>query len=458
MDAPVVKDLVLLGGGHSHVSVLRRLGMRPVPGLRVTLVTRDVHTPYSGMLPGFIAGHYDYDECHIDLGPLARFAEARLYHAEVESVDLDNRIVHAADRPPIAYDVLSINTGSRPSSIDIPGVDEFALPVKPIDVFLDKWQQLIEQVRVSKGPFRIVVVGGGAGGVELALSTQLRLQTLLKETGKEPENVIYTIISASDEIMHMHNPGVQKRFRRILTQRNIAIKIATQVTEVKAGKVLTADGKAYDADAILWVTTASAPAWPAEAGLAVDEAGFIKVDEHLQSLSHKQVFAAGDVASLTDSRPKSGVFAVRQGPVLAHNLPAAATGRRLRRYRPQKNFLGLISTGDKYAVASRGSWSYESAWLWMVKDWIDHRFMNRYNELPEMDEEDSPDLADGIADAAAIKELSTIAMRCGGCGAKVGATVLSRVMQRLPNTQRDDVLIGRDSPDDCAMLTMPKDK
>lgn len=458
MDTPVVKDLVLIGGGHSHVSVLRRLGMRPVPGLRVTVVTRDIHTPYSGMLPGFIAGHYDYDECHIDLGPLARFAGARLYHAEIESLDLDNKIVHASGRPPIAYDVLSVNTGSRPSSVDIPGVDEFALPVKPIDVFLNKWDQLIEQVRASQGPFRITVVGGGAGGVELALATQLRLQKMLKAAGKDPENVVYTIISASDDIMHMHNAGVQKRFERILAQRHITVKSATQVTEVKADKVLTADGKAYAADAVLWVTTASAPEWPAKAGLAVDEAGFIRVDEHLQSLSHKDVFAAGDVASLTDSRPKSGVFAVRQGPVLAHNLPAAATGRRMRRYRPQKNFLGLISTGDKYAVASRGNWSYESAWLWTVKDWIDRRFMQKYNALPEMDEEDNPELAAGIADAAAIKELSTLAMRCGGCGAKVGATVLSRVMQRLPNTQRDDVLIGRDSPDDCAMLTMPKDK
>jgi len=457
-DAPVVKDLLLIGGGHSHVSVLRRLGMRPVPGLRVTLLTRDIHTPYSGMLPGFIAGHYDYDECHIDLGPLARFAGARLYHAEVESLDPDNKLVHARGRPPIAYDIVSINTGSRPVSTDIPGVDEFALPVKPIDVFLDKWEQLIERVRVSKGPFRIVVVGGGAGGVELALSTQLRLQTTLKAAGKDPENVVYTLLSASDDIMYMHNAGVRHRFERILKQRHITVKTGARVTEVRADKVLTAEGGAYDADAVLWVTSASAPAWPAKAGLAVDEAGFIRVDEHLQSLSHQDVFAAGDVASLPDSRPKSGVFAVRQGPVLAHNLPAAATGRRLRRYRPQKNFLGLISTGDQYAVASRGNWSYESAWLWTVKDWIDRRFMLKYSELPEMDEEDSPELASGIADAEAIKELSTLAMRCGGCGAKVGATVLSRVMQRLPDTQRDDVLIGRDSPDDCAMLTLPKDK
>ena len=190
----------------------------------------------------------------------------------------------------------------------------------------------------------------------------------------------------------------------------------------------------------------------------MDETGFIQVAEDLQSTSHPHIFAAGDVASLPDSRPMSGVFAVRQGPILAHNLRAAALGKPLRRYRPQKNFLGLVSTGNQYAIASHGHWSYESAWLWRIKNWIDVRFMHKFNQLPQMNEATSPHLASGIADAAAIKELSTLAMRCGGCGAKVGATVLSRVMQRLPDERRDDVLIGRDSADDCAILAVPAGK
>ena len=168
-NAPIVKDLVLIGGGHAHVSVLKQFGMKPVPGLRITLVTRDIHTPYSGMLPGFVAGHYDYDDCHIDLGPLTRFAGARLYHAEVDGIDPDKKLIYAPKRPPIAYDILSVNIGSRPNSIDIPGVDEYALAAKPIDIFLHKWQQLVDRVRASDSSFRIVVVGGGAGGVELAL-------------------------------------------------------------------------------------------------------------------------------------------------------------------------------------------------------------------------------------------------------------------------------------------------
>ncbi|MCF6251886.1 MAG: selenide, water dikinase SelD [Methylococcaceae bacterium] len=456
--SPVVKDLVLIGGGHAHVAVLKRFGMKPLPGLRITLITRDIHTPYSGMLPGYVAGHYDYDDCHIDLGPLARFARARLYHAEVKGLDLKNKQVFAQGRPNINYDLLSINTGSRPNSINVPGVDEFAIAAKPIDVFLSKWEALIERVRSSKGEFKIVVVGGGAGGVELALSTQHRLQNTLREQGGDPQRLSYVLLTESDRIMHMHNASVRNRFERIFAKRNITVKVNSRVIEVKADQVMLDSGLSMTADAVIWVTTAAAPNWPAKAGLAVDTAGFIRVDANLQSLSDKNIFAAGDIASLIDPRPKSGVFAVRQGPVLADNLRAAATGGRLKVYRAQKNFLGLISTGDKYALASRGNWAYESAWLWKIKDWIDVNFMRKFNELPEMDEQESPQLASGIANAEAIKELSTLAMRCGGCGAKVGATILSRVMQRLPDEKREDVLIGRDSPDDCAMLAVPEGK
>ncbi|MCB1800215.1 MAG: selenide, water dikinase SelD [Gammaproteobacteria bacterium] len=457
-NTPVAKDLVLIGGGHAHVAVLKRFGMKPMPGLRLTLITRDIHTPYSGMLPGYVAGHYGYDDCHIDLGPLARFAGARLYHAEVDGLDLENRLVHAHGRPPVAFDLLSINTGSRPNRVNIPGVDEFALAAKPIDIFLQRWEKLVQRVREHDGVFRIAVVGGGAGGVELALSTQLRLQRTLSQAGKDPAALQYTLLTASDSIMQTHADSVRERFERIFAQRGIDIRTRSRVSEVTAEQVRTENGDTVAADAVIWVTTASAPTWPREAGLAVDDDGFIRVGDTLQSLSHDHVFAVGDVAALPDSRPKSGVFAVRQGPVLADNLRAAARGGHLRHYRPQKRFLGLISTGDKYAVASYGELSYESAWLWTIKDWIDRRFMRKYGELPEMAADDAPRLAAGVADAEAIRELSAIAMRCGGCGAKVGATVLSRVMQRLPDRRRDDVLIGRDSPDDCAMLSVPPGK
>jgi selenide,water dikinase len=456
--APVIKDLVLIGGGHAHVAVLRRFGMRPVPGLRLTLVTRDVHTPYSGMLPGYIAGHYGYDECHIDLGPLARFAGARLYHAQAEGLDLGERRVRVQGRPPVSFDLLSINTGSTPRILDVLGARKHALPVKPIDEFLAAWGALQARVLENPGPFRVVVVGGGAGGVELALSTQYRLRQRLSDQGDDPDRLRYSLLTDMTQILPTHNGSVRARFERVLEERGIQVLTAHRVTEVTAEDVRAEGETPVPADAVLWVTSAAAPVWPAAAGLAVDSAGFIRVDGHLQSVSHPGVFAAGDIAAMPRPRPKSGVFAVRQGPALAENLRRTATGAGLTRYRPQRRFLGLISTGDRYAVASRGGWALEGAWLWRLKDWIDRRFMARYNTLPEMALEDAPELATGIADGEALRELSTLAMRCGGCGAKVGSTVLDRVTQRLPVARRPDVLVGLDAPDDAAVLAVPPDR
>jgi selenide,water dikinase len=454
----VVKDLILVGGGHAHVSVLRKFGMQPIPGLRITLITRDIHTPYSGMLPGYIAGHYDYDECHIDLGPLAHFANARLYHDEVTRLDLDKKLVYVEDRPPVPYDLLSINSGSRPRVMDVPGADEFALVAKPIDVFLQRWEKLQRQVEESVGEFKIVIVGGGAGGVELALSAQIRLQTLLLSKQDDPSRLKFSLLTQGSGILSTHNLGVQERFTKVLAQRNIEVLLNHSVTEITREYVSVDGNNKISADACIFVTNASAPEWPKQSGLNVDSEGFVSVNHFLQSTSHAEIFAVGDVASLPDPRPKSGVFAVRQGSVLTKNLIAAATNKTLSKYRAQKNFLGLISTGNKYAVASRGSWSWQGEWLWKAKDWIDRQFMQKFNVLPEMDNQNTPQFAAGLADANAIKELSTLAMRCGGCGAKVGSGILSRVLQRLPAHQRDDVLIGRDSPDDSAMLAVPAGK
>jgi len=455
---PVVKDLVLVGGGHAHVGVLRRLAMRPVPGLRVTLIARDIHTPYSGMLPGLVAGHYAFDDCHIDLGPLCRFAAARLYHAEVEGLDLQQQLVFARGRPPVPYDLLSINTGSRPSSLGVQGAEQHAIAVKPIDSFLQQWQALSERVLASSGRFEVAVVGGGAGGVELLLSVQYRLQQLLREAGDEPARLQFTLYTQDPVILINHAAGVRRRFERVLAQRGVGIQPDARVVQVDADSLRLQDGARMPADATVWVTSAGTPQWPGEAGLDVDEGGFIRVDKYLRSTSHPQVFAAGDVASMPQPRPKSGVFAVRQGPVLHHNLVKAATGGALRAYRPQKNFLGLISTGDRYAIASRGDWSAGGRWLWRIKDRIDRRFMRMFNELPQMPVEEVPAVAAGIADEQALQELAQVPMRCGGCGAKVGASVLARVMQRLPVSSRADVVLGRDNPDDAAMLLVPQDK
>jgi selenide,water dikinase len=456
-EAPIVKDLVLLGGGHSHVTVLKRFGMKPLPGVRLTIICRDVHTPYSGMLPGYIAGHYDFDDAHIDLGPLARFANARFYHDEAVGLDLANRKVLCAGRPPVAFDILSINIGSTPRIHDIPGAEGRVVPVKPINNFISRWERLAQRVQASSGGYRIGVVGAGAGGVELTLAVQYRLGKLLG--GEDAGRLEFNIFTDTDDILPTHNARVRAKYNHVLTARGVRVHTNHRVVALTDGGLRFTDGGDFALDDILWVTMAGAAPWLADAGLDIDEGGFIRVNDNLQALNHPEVFAAGDIATMVNHpREKAGVFAVRQGKPLARNLRRALTGKPLRPFAPQRKFLSLISTGDKYAVASRADWALKGRYVWHWKDWIDRRFMRKYNELPEMDEDEAPEIAAGLADQAVIKEISAIAMRCGGCGAKVGSTVLNRALGQLEPVQRNDILVGLHEPDDAAVVEVPPGK
>jgi selenide,water dikinase len=449
---PIVKDLVLVGGGHSHIAALKDFGMRPMPGVRVTLVTRDVQTPYSGMLPGFIAGHYSHDACHIDLVPLAAFAGARLCHAEAIGIDLQLKCVLFADRPPLPYDILSLDIGSRPKQADVAGSAEHATPVKPIDGFAARWERIVARVTNGPRPLRIGVVGGGAGGVELALAMQYRLRRLLTEQGQNPDCLRFVLLTAGD-LLPTHNRIVARIFERVLKERDIELHLHSDVVAVESGSVRCAGAALIPLDEIIWVTQAGAAPWLRESGFACDRGGFVYVRDTLQTVTDPDVFAAGDVAAVENHpRPKAGVFAVRQGKPLVRNLRLALTGQRPKPFVPQTKFLSLISTGDKYAVASRGRLAAEGRWLWTLKDWIDRRFVRRYSDLPVMTAAATQAPRAGVADAAALKELSTIAMRCGGCGAKIGSTVLARVMALLDVLPRDDVIVGLDAPDDAALV------
>ncbi len=449
---PVLKDIVLVGAGHAHVGVLRNFGMKPVAGARITLITRQVDTPYSGMLPGLIAGHYDFDAVHIDTGPLARFARARLYNDEVIGLDLKARRVICRARPPVAYDLLSIDIGSTPGGADVSGVMEHAIPVKPIDRFLERFEAARARILAAKGNTRIAVVGGGAAGVELVLSLAARLRRDIAAVGADPSALRIVLLAGSPTIVPSLPAAARVRLERILRERGIEVIVGARVSRIDGRSVEIAGGTPQEIDEIFWTTQACAAPWLRETGLALDQRGFLAVDETLQSISHPDVFAAGDTASMQGhDLPKSGVYAVRQGPFLADNLRRTLAGQAKRRYRPQSDALYLVSTGDRYAVGVRNGISFEGGWAWRWKDWIDRAFMERFNRLPEMGAAAS-EAPTGIADKDAIAEVSALAMRCGGCGAKVGASVLTRALGHITPVQRDDVLIGLDAPDDAAVV------
>lgn len=457
--AVVVKDLVLIGGGHSHVAVLKKFAMNPMPGVRLTLIARDVHTPYSGMLPGYVAGHYSFDEAHVDLRPLCRFAGAGLYHDEAIRIDIANNRVLCATRPPVAFDVLSINIGSRPQLQDVSGAARFATPVKPINLFVDKWHALAARVMSLPGPHRISVVGAGAAGVEMLLAIQFRLQTLLSAAGRNDEGLECHLISRSPRILPKFPDVVAKRFERVLQERGVHVHTEVEATQVSDGAVMLSDGRTIALDEVLLITGASAPDWLRQSGLDVDGNGFPTVDDCLRSTSHGSIFLAGDVAAVVNHpREKAGVYAVRQGLPLADNLRRALLGQALKPFSPQKAALALISTGDKYAVAARSGFSIEGRAVWVWKDWIDRRWMAKYTDLPDMPVDQKSDIDPALTNAETLSAVSEVSMRCGGCGAKVGADVLSRVLSSLNVISRDDIIIGLENADDAAVVVVPADK
>lgn len=454
---PVVKDVVLVGAGHAHVTVLRMFGMKPIPGVRLTLISREVHTPYSGMLPGLIAGHYGLDDTHIDTGPLARFAGARLYQDEVVGLDLTERHVICRHRPPVPYDLLSFNIGSTPNTADVPGAAEHAIPVKPIDGFLSRFEALLARTLARRGRTRVALVGAGAGGVELLLSVERRLRREVERSGFDAGGLSFVLVSNSSDILPSFPAAFRSRFRAILAARGIAVVTGAAVTQVAAGRLQLDNQTWVEADEILWTTQAAPARWLAQAGLPLDAKGFLTVDETLRVTGHDNVFAAGDtIAFPSCDLPKSGVYAVRAGPVLSDNIRRTLTGHPLRPFRPQREALYLVSTGERHAIGTRNGLVAEGAWVWRWKDWIDRRFMRKFNDLPEMA---APAASlPPLADRQALKEISTIAMRCGGCGAKVGANVLSRALNRIEPAARTDVVVGLDAPDDAALVDVGGDR
>ena len=456
---PVLRDIVLIGGGHSHVGVLRMFAMQPLPGVRLTVICTDTDTPYSGMLPGYIAGHYSFDDVHIDLRRLAEFAGARYVRAEVTGIDRAARTVLCRQRPPVPYDALSINIGSTPRLDTVAGAAAHVVPVKPIRRFNERWLALLERVRNHAGTTTLAVVGAGAGGVETMLAMQYRLRNELVALGRDPDELRCHLFSAEAQILPTHNAAVRRAFETTLAARGVVVHRSSEVTQVAAGRLQTRSGATIDADEIVWVTQAGGAAWLRDTGLALDDAGFIRVRDTLQTETDPLVFAAGDCAALIDTPlEKAGVFAVRMGKPLAENLRRSLTRQPLVHYRPQRRWLALISTGDRHAIASRG-WLYargDLIWIW--KDWIDRRFMRKFTELAMATDAPPATASIPLDEHEQTQAISAIAMRCGGCGAKVGATVLSRALANVHPVERDDVLIGLHAPDDAAVLRVPPGK
>jgi selenide,water dikinase len=336
----------------------------------VTLVNPEAASLYSGMMPGLIAGHYSRADCEINLVRLCQSAGARLILGSVAALDPEARALRLSTGSTLHWDFLSLNTGSEPDLTSVAGAERFAIPVKPMSGFIGAWERSIEQARDgAKGPFHSVVVGAGAGGVEVAMAIQHRL----REVGGSAR-----VTLASERFLEGYPESVQVAVRRELDQAQVKSLEGVRATAVRESSVSFSGGQNIESRFTVWAIGASAPGWVGQSGLTRDARGFLAVDAFLRSKSNPTVFAAGDIASLETPVPKAGVYAVRQAPVLAANLLAASEGAPLRQYDPKPRFLSLISLGDRRAIASWGPLKAKGAVVWRLKDHIDRKFIRRY--------------------------------------------------------------------------------
>ncbi len=364
-----MKRLLLLGGGHAQLAVLEALARRPRAGLEVTLVTPNRHSLYSGMLPGWMAGHYRLDACRIDLRPLAAAAGVRLLRGRACGLDAGRQRVSLEDGSHLLYDLLSLDVGSETDVSRLTHCGQRLLPVRPLEALVTAWPALL--AAAGRPGYRLLVIGAGAAGVELAFAVRQAFRQHHCPASVE-------LISGAEGLLPGHGTAVVRRTQRLLAARGIALYRGPATGESQGLRL--ADGRLLQADALLAATGGRAPAWLRSSGLTLDEAGRVLVDAGHRSLSHAGVFAAGDVCARQDVvLAHSGVHAVRAGPVLAANLLASLDGRPLRPYRPRRRTLYLLATGPRHAIASWGKWCVGGRWVWYCKRWIDNRFIRRHS-------------------------------------------------------------------------------
>jgi pyridine nucleotide-disulfide oxidoreductase family protein len=362
-----VKRLVLAGAGHAHAQVLLAWARQPVPGTELVLVSPQSRAPYSGMVPGWLAGTYRFDEIVIDFAALCAAAGARWVQGELQSLDARRRRLQLSDGVTLDYDLLSLNLGS---TLNPPATAAATmLSMRPLARLHEAWDGLLRrwQLDTDDAPYRVTAVGGGAAGFESLLAALARLRAQ-----RPQRRVAGCLVSRGNTLLPGVAPGAVRAAQRALAQAGVSLELGTPWSENLAAR----------SDLVLWATGAEAHAWQADAqrrgGLAVSERGFIRVDPSLQSVSQQQVYAVGDCAEWAQPLPKAGVYAVRMGPVLDHNLRAALGQGAPIAYVPQRRYLALLATADGSAIASRGRFGAAGRWVWRWKDHIDRRFIARF--------------------------------------------------------------------------------
>lgn len=436
------RDLVLVGGGHAHVQVLEMLSGSLPPDVKLTMVADQSVAYYSGMLPGCAALQYTPEEISIELRPLAELAGARFLKARVTGIDPEAQVVELEDRPPIRYDLLSVNVGSTIRGLDVPGVREYALTTRPLSRWVRSLEAFERGLPEDKRELKIVVVGGGAAGVELIFALDQRFRE------RFPHREL-ALIDRGRSLLPGASPGAAARIRDEMHARGVRVRHGAEAVQVHPHELELKDGSREPFDLLVWATGAAPHDFFRDLPLEKDERGFLLVHPSLRTVSSARILGAGDCIGIQGHPkvPKAGVFAVREGPVLARNLLRALDGKSLRPYRPQSGFLSLLNLCDGRAVLDWKGWSAQGAWVFRLKDWIDRKFMERFSP---------PTFAKTVArmkSKMGTQDAGEAApMRCLGCGSKVGAQSLKEALEDLGVRADPSVLIGLGDSEDAAVI------
>lgn len=418
------RRILLVGAGHTNLHIVRIWGQQPIPDASLTLISPFPCATYSGMLPGTLAGYYSRADMEIDLYQLTKSAGVNLIIDEAVSLDATEREVRFRERPPMSFDLVSLGVGSVPRQMEQLKTHPGFIAIKPMFTTL---QRLDDAIRKQTGaPIRIVIVGGGAAGLEVAMCVEYRVR-------RAQGSAHVTLVDAHTRILGGFRDRTIRLAERELQNRGIDVRCGRRVTGHQDLDLTFDNGEKLTADIVIWVTGACPPELLRHVNVAKSESGFLKVRHTLQSLDNDSVFVVGDSAELDDDRiDRAGVYAVRQGPILWQNLNRAVCGKTLVDYKPQRDFLRLLATGDGRAI---GQWNWLSGigthW-WNLKNRIDSRFMNMHRPSRSMNSRgtmsSSPQTKTAEPAINAARQ-----MRCRGCGGKTSARVLDRVLHKLRN-------------------------
>ena len=421
------RDLVLIGAGHTNCLFMKMWAMKSNPSLRVTLINPDPISSYTGMLPSLVAGLCTKADAQINLFGLCRAIGARLIIDSVEKIDRKKSQLICNTGRIVNYDLLSINIGS--SSIPlINGFKEFGCSVRPLAAFQERWEKFLQSVNVKSPPV-ICIIGGGLASIELSFAMDIRL----KKTGIERFKIkIFERGKAFGKL----SSNQQRYLKSKAKLRKIEIIENAIIKEVLSNGLMQKSGKFVHADFVVSCIGPN-PNDLFKRSKIENKDGYGSVDKTLRVIGFENAFAVGDCANFPSQVvDKSGVYAVRQAPILYKNILKLSRSEELVQFKPQSDYLKLIVYDSTSAIFLRNGLAFSAKWVWSLKNFIDKKFIKNFKKLSEMI---TRDMANGGNNSKK--------MLCGGCGSKVGNVILESSLKKLSNTKSRHIVskIGDDA-------------